>query len=432
MGGAAWLVWPETQLAAVPSSGSARLAWAVPCARHRTGGCDLIGACCTRTHLCSVRPAHPARAAHTSSSKDGNASMPEHPERTHPDTRPLVFGGVDTHTDTHHAAAIDPLGRVLGDAEFPATPHGCTQLWDWLGGFGPVGRIGVEGTGSYGKQLATLLRERGAEVAEISRPDRKTRRRKGKSDVIDAISAARAAQAGQDLAVPKTGDGPVESIRALRVVRRGAVKARTATVNELKALIITAPAALRELLRGKTSAALVKACAGLDPDLARLADPHHGVMLALRAAAERIAFLTAQIVELDAHLKPVVTVTAPSLISLLGVGVDNAGQLLATAGDNPQRLTSEGSFACLCGVAPLPASSGRTDKHRINRGGDRQANRALHMIAVVRMRYCARTRAYVERRTAQGLSTKDIMRCLKRYILREVHQAIMKDLAPTP
>lgn len=340
-----------------------------------------------------------------------------------------VFGGVDTHTDTHHAAALDHLGRVLGDAEFRTDPGGCTQLRQWLTAFGPVTAVGVEGTGSYGKQLAALLRHHDIRVAEINRPDRRTRRRKGKSDVIDAINAARAAQAGDGTATPKTADGPVESIRALRIVRSGAVKARTATLNELTNLITTAPAALRETLRDTRGTARLRACHALEPDLTRLADPTHGNMLALRAAAERITSLSQHIAQLDKHLDRLVAATAPTLIALLGFGTDTAGQLLVTAGDNPGRLRSEGSLAKLCGVAPLEASSGRTDKHRLNRGGDRQANRALHVAAVTRLRYCPRTRAYLQRRTAEGLSKRDILRCLKRYILREAYTAIIKDLA---
>lgn len=348
---------------------------------------------------------------------------PQHPAHTQ------VYGGVDTHTDTHHAAALDHHGKVLGDAEFPATPEGCTQLLDWLAGFGPIIKVGVEGTGSYGKQLATLLRHNNITVREVSRPNRRTRRNHGKSDVIDAINAARTALSDEGTATPKTAAGPVESIRALRVVRGGAVKARTAARNELTNLITTAPTTLREALRGKQPKALLAACTALEPDLTQLADPTHGVMLALRAMAERITSLNQQIAYLNTHLDRLVATTAPTLVGLLGIGTDVAGQLLVTAGDNPERLHSEAAFAKLCGVAPLPASSGRTDRHRLNKGGERQANRVLHIVAVVRLRYCPRTQAYLQRRTEQGLTKRDIIRCLKRYILREAHTAIMKDLA---
>lgn len=351
--------------------------------------------------------------------------MPHQHDRTHI----TVFGGVDTHTDTHHAAALDHHGQVLGDAEFAATPEGCTQLLDWLSGFGPVTKVGVEGTGSYGKQLATLLRRNNITVREVSRPNRRTRRNHGKSDVIDAINAARAVMAGDGTATPKTANGPVESIRALRVARGGAVKARTAARNELTNLITTAPTTLREALRGKKGTALLTACAALAPDLALLTDPTHATMLALQAMAERITSLNQQITQLDKHLDPLVAATAPTLVSLLGIGTDVAGQLLVTAGDNPERLHSEAAFAKLCGVAPLPASSGRTDRHRLNKGGERQANRVLHIAVVVRLRYCPRTQTYLQRRTEQGLTKRDIIRCLKRYVLREAHTAIMKDLA---
>jgi transposase len=351
--------------------------------------------------------------------------MPDQPAHAHRQ----VVGGVDTHTDTHHAAALDHHGQVLGDAQFPATPDGCTQLLGWLSGFGPITRVGVEGTGSYGKQLATLLRHNNITVREVSRPNRRTRRNHGKSDVLDAINAARTALSGDGTATPKTADGPVESIRALRIVRGGAVKARTAARNELTNLITTAPAVLREALRGKQPKALLTACTALDPDLTQLANPTHGTMLALRAMAERIVALNQQITQLDKHLDRLVAATAPTLVGLLGIGTDVAGQLLVTAGDNPERLHSEASFAKLCGVAPLPASSGRTDRHRLNKGGERQANRVLHIVAVVRLRYCPRTKAYLQRRTEQGLTKRDILRCLKRYILREAHTAIIKDLA---
>jgi transposase len=345
------------------------------------------------------------------------------------DAQLQVFGGVDTHADTHHAAALNHHGQVLGDAQFPTSPDGCARLRDWLTGFGPLTAVGVEGTGSYGKQLAIFLHHNDIQVIEVSRPDRKSRRRHGKSDVIDAISAARTALAGDDTATPKTADGPVESIRALRIARAGAVKARTAALNELTALIVTAPAALREALRRHKGKALLTACAALAPDLTRLTDPTHGTMLALQATAERITSLNQQIRRLDTHLTPLVAATAPTLVSLLGIGTDIAGQLLVTAGDNPERLHSEASFAKLCGVAPLEASSGKTTRHRLNKGGDRQANRGLHIVAVIRLRHCPRTQAYLQRRTAQGLTKRDILRCLKRYILREAHTAIMKDLA---
>jgi transposase len=338
-----------------------------------------------------------------------------------------VTGGVDTHGKTHHAAAIDQTGRVLGDHEFAATAAGYRQLLTWLRGFGRLVRVGVEGTGAYGAGLARHLSAAGITVVEVDRPDRKTRRSKGKSDPIDALAAARAALSGQATGVPKTRTGPVEAIRALRVARRGAVKARTAAFNQLHGLLTSAPEQLRQDLCGLTGTGLVQRCAALDTDETRLTDPLQATKAALAAIAARITALTTEIAHADRRLRPAVARTAPTLSRLFGAGPEVAGQLLATAGDNPDRLRSEAALAHLCGAAPIPASSGRTDRHRLNRGGDRAANNALHTIALSRMRYEPRTRAYVERRTKQGLSKKEIMRCLKRYIVREVHTALLAD-----
>jgi transposase len=338
-----------------------------------------------------------------------------------------VTGGVDTHGKTHHAAAIDQTGRVLGDHEFAATAAGYRQLLTWLRGFGRLVRVGVEGTGAYGAGLARHLSAAGITVVEVDRPDRKTRRSKGKSDPIDALAAARAALSGQATGVPKTRTGPVEAIRALRVARRGAVKARTAALNQLHGLLTSAPEQLRQDLCGLTGTRLVQRCADLDTDETRLTDPLQATKAALAAIAARVTALTTEIAHADRRLRPAVARTAPTLSRLFGAGPDVAGQLLATAGDNPDRLRCEAALAHLCGAAPIPASSGRTDRHRLNRGGDRAANNALHTIALSRMRYEPRTRAYVERRTKQGLSKKEIMRCLKRYIVREVHTALLAD-----
>jgi transposase len=267
-------------------------------------------------------------------------------------------------------------------------------------------------------------------LVEVDRPDRSTRRSKGKSDPIDAYAAARAAQSGTAAGTPKTRTGRVEAIRTLRLAKRSAVKARTQAMNQLHAVLLTGPSELREQLRALTGRRLIQACTRLRPgsggdELAALEDPIPAAAKAtLRRLARRHQQLTDEITDIDADLLPLITATAPSLLALMGVGVEVAAQLLTTAGDNPDRLHSEAAFAHLCGVAPLPASSGRTDRHRLNRGGDRAANNALHTITLVRMRYDQRTRAYVTRRTAQGLSKKEIMRCLKRYIARDIHTAL--------
>lgn len=335
-----------------------------------------------------------------------------------------VTGGVDTHGETHHAAVLDALGRQLADREFPTTPRGYRALLSWLAGFGQLVRVGVEGTGAYGAALSRFLRSEGVQVVEVDRPDRKTRRAKGKSDPVDAYAAALAALSGRAAGIPKSRDGRVEAIRALRVTRRSAVKARTQAINQLRALLLTGPAELRQQLRGLTAGGLIDTCAKMRPT-GDLANPAVATRAALRRLARRHQQLTAEIRELDAELAPLVTATAPGLLALPGVGIEVAGQLLVTAGDNPDRLHSEAAFAHLCGVAPIPASSGRTHRHRLNRGGDRAANTALHTIALARLRWDPRTRTYLTRRRREGLTKPEAMRCLKRYIAREAYRKLI-------
>ncbi len=366
---------------------------------------------------------------------------------TEPNADVQVVGGVDTHAEVHLAAVIDQVGRELGHAAFPTTPDGYAALLEWLGQHGQVLLVGVEGTGMYGAGLTRVLQAAGIWVVEVDRPDRKARRFQGKSDPIDAYAAARAALSGRASGTPKTRTGTVEMIRQLRVARAGAVKAKTIAWNELKALIKTAPDPLRQQLRAMDGAALLDRCVGLRA--ARGPVPHHspfakrrrpGVLVdptaackrALSVLARRIRTLEAEIADLDDDLRPLIEQTAPTLLAMYGVGLDVAGQLLATVGDNPDRLRTEAAFAHLCGVAPIPASSGKTNRHRLNRGGDRGANHALWRIAMTRLRYDQRTKAYRDRRAAQQKTNKDIMRCLKRYIAREVYDAILTDLAPTP
>jgi transposase len=341
----------------------------------------------------------------------------------------IVIAGVDTHADTHHAAVIDSHGRLLDTAAFPATAQGYRQLLTWMRRLGRVTRVGIEGTGSYGAGLTRYLTAAGVTVIEVNRPDRRTRRQRGKSDPIDAEAAARAVRAGEATAIPKDRTGIVEAIRVLRVTRAGAVKARTAALNQLKDLITTAPEELRTHLRGARLARQATICARLRPDTNHLHDPVQATKAALRAVADRIRALSEEIANADKHLHALVAQAAPRTVALLGVSTEHAGQLLTTAGENPTRLRSEATFAALCAASPIPASSGKTNRHRLNPAGDRAANRTLHMIAVVRMRWCPATRAYVERRTAEGMSKKDIIRCLKRYIARAVYHTIQADLA---
>jgi transposase len=341
----------------------------------------------------------------------------------------MVVGGVDTHADTHTAAVLDTAGRALGNAQFPATPAGYQQLTDWLSSHGTLQSVGVEGTGAYGAGLARHLSAAGVQVVEVDRPDRKTRRFAGKSDPIDADAAARAVLAGRATGTPKTRTGPVEAIRALRVARSSAVADRAQALTRIKALLVTAPDPVRSALAGLATTRLITACAALRPDRTRAGDPEQATKIALRSLARRHTQLTIEIDDLDELLDDLVATVNPRLIAAHGVGTDVAGQLLTTAGDNPARLHSEAAFAALCGVAPVPASSGRTSRHRLNRGGDRQANAALYRVVLCRLRWDARTQAYKKRRTEEGLSTKEIIRCLKRLIARELYYLLIN---PTP
>jgi transposase len=344
-----------------------------------------------------------------------------------PDTGVAVILGVDTHLDFHVAVAVDHLGRRLGELSVPTTVKGYERLLSWAEGFGPVRCAGVEGTSSYGAGLARHLGAKGIEVLEVERPKyrrRSSRRNLEKSDPSDAEAAARAVLAGEASGVPKSGNGTVEMIRALRAARRSAIKARTQAANQLQGLRVTAPEQLRRRLRGLSTKELVSVAArfrlGDDPR-----DVPAATRFALRSVARRYETLSAEIAELEAHLDRLVAQVAPELVSLPGIGTENAATLLIVAGDNPQRLGSEASFANLCGVAPIEASSGKVVRHRLNRGGNREANRALYMICLARMRRDRRTQDYVARRTAEGKSKREIMRCLKRYIAREVYRVLV-------
>lgn len=344
-----------------------------------------------------------------------------------------VIGGVDTHKHTHDASAIDATGQLLGHRQFTATDRGHRELCAWLESLGPVLAVGVEGTSSYGTALTRILTERRHKVIEVNRPNRSARRNDGKSDQLDSEQAARAVLATTATALPKSKSGPVEVLRMLRIARSTAVKSRTQAFNALHAIAVGAPQPLRDELLTLTKRGLVNRCAGLRPEttpmLELLHDPQRlllaGTKTSLRDLAERFKLLDAEVKRLSKTITELVTAVAPDLVALMGVGPEIAGQLLMTAGDNPERLANEGAFAKLCGVAPQPASSGKTTgRHRLSRGGDRAANSALYIVTVTRMRHHEATRAYVERRTAEGLSKREIMRCLKRYIAREVFNAL--------
>ena len=335
---------------------------------------------------------------------------------THP-----ITGGVDTHLDIHVAAALDSNGGTLGVESFPTTTGGFSDLYTWLSGFGTLGRVGVEGTGAYGAGLARSLRAAGVTVIEVDRPNRQARRRDGKSDSLDAVEAARAALSGRARGVAKTADGNVEAIRVLLVAYRSGRDVRIKCLNQLRHLGFCAPDDLRERFRGVTVNSLARDAAALRPN------PNGDVVvyatkLAMQTLGRRVVDIDADCARLYGELNRLVAATAPSLLALHGVGTHTAALLLVAAGDNADRIRSEAAFAHLCGVAPIHASSGKTTRHRLNRGGNRQANHALWRIVFTRMSSDPRTRAYVERRSLEGRSKPEIMRVLKRYVAREVYR----------
>jgi transposase len=329
-----------------------------------------------------------------------------------------VIGGIDTHKDAHVAAVIDDLGRILGVETFAATRRGYRHLLGWLQAHGELTAVGVEGCGSWGAGLARFLSANGVRVIEVNRPNRQKRRLRGKSDPVDAEAAARAVLSGEASVTPKAGTGPVEAVRQLRVARGGAIKARTAASNQLHSLCDTAPDTLRAQLQGLTVRRKVAVCERWRPGTAHT--PDGAAKRAMVSVARRWRALDEEVRELDAYVKAILDQVADPLLARFGVGYETAGQLLVTAGDNPDRLKHEASYAALCGSSPVKASSGRTTRHRLNRGGDRNANSALWTIVITRMANHPPTRAYVERRTAEGLSKPEIIRCLKRYVAREI------------
>jgi len=340
-----------------------------------------------------------------------------------PRTSRAVIGGVDTHKDVHVAAALDDLGVLLAATSFPTTSAGYENLRRWMAGFGPLQRVGVEGTGSYGAGLTRHLRAAGIDVVEINRPNRQLRRRRGKSDTVDAEAAARSVLAGQAAGIPKSSTGPVEGLRVLRVARRSAVKARTQAGNQIRDVIISAPQELREQLGRLSLGAQVARAATWRPGPA--SDLLQATKRSLRHLARRHRALSTEITELDRDIAGLCAQTNPALLATDGVGPEVASTLLVAAGDNPDRMHSEAAFAALCGASPVEASSGKTIRHRLNRGGNREANNALWRIAMVRLaHHHPPTATYVRRRREQGKTDREILRCLKRYIAREIFNVL--------
>nr|WP_229840050.1 IS110 family transposase [Streptomyces brasiliensis] len=308
-----------------------------------------------------------------------------------------VVLGVDTHKDTHVAAVTTTTGAMLDTRSFPTTQEGYRQLLSWARSFGRLQRAGAECTGSYGAALTRYLHSEGITVIEVNQPDKATRRRRGKTD---AAAAAQAVLSGRATATAKTSDGPVEAIRMFKMAKGSAIKSRSQAINQLKAVLVSADPALRESLTGLSNPELIRRCSELEAvdGIGPAAAARH----TLRLLARRIQHLTEEINDLTARITTAIAARAPRLLEHYGVGPDTAAALLIAVGDNPQRMGSEASFAALCGVSPVEASSGKTQRRRLNRGGDRQANSALYTIVLARLRWDTRTRDYVERRISEG------------------------------
>ena len=314
---------------------------------------------------------------------------------------------------------------MLGTQAFPATAAGYRAALAWMRAHGELAKAGVEGTGSYGAGLARCLAACGVEVAEVMRPNRQARRRRGKSDAAGAVAAALAALSGEASGVPKSRDGAAEPIRAPRVARAGAVKARTQAGNQLRDLIVTAPEQVRRPLAGLPCQRQVDVAARFR--LRDLAGPAEGAKAAMASAARRHQELAAQIAQLDAALEELLSHAAPAgFLAKQGVATVVAATLPAATGDNPGRVRKQASFAALCGASPVDASSGKQLRHRLNRGSGRQANSAPWTIAMTRLACDPRTKAYAARRTTQGKTNKEIIRCLKRYIAREMYKTLCR------
>jgi transposase len=337
---------------------------------------------------------------------------------------PLVVGGVDTHKDLHVAAVVDQHDQILGSRSFPTTRHGYKQMLAWMRAFGQLRRVGVEATGTYGAGLLRYLQKAGVAVLEVTTPDKGDRRKRGKNDDLDAQNAAHAAFAGRRTVTPKSRDGMIEALRVLKACRKTAVAARRVALQMIHNTVVCAPDELRDQLRKLTRMELIRTLAAWRPDMTDYRNVGSAYRITLRSLARRYLELHDEVADLDAMIAAIVDELAPALVARNSIGHESAAQLLLTAGDNSERLRSEASFAALCGVSPVPASSGRTTRHRLNRGGDRAANSALHIIAIGRLRTDPRTKAYIEKRMAEGHSKLEAIRCLKRYIAREVYALI--------
>jgi transposase len=347
------------------------------------------------------------------------------PDLTH------VIVGVDTHADTHTAVVIDRVGRRLDQITIASTTDGYRQLLGWAGSYGELDAVGVEGTGAYGAGLARFLIEHGVPVVEVNRPNRQHRRRHGKSDSADAYAAAKAVLSGEASATVKSPSGLVEAVRSLHLVRRSAVKAKTQAGNQIKDLIVTAPDPVRGELRSLNTNQRVRLA--VQWDTITVTDAASATRHAIATLARRWQALHDEIKHLEKLIWPLLGQLVPTLLAEPGVGLDVAAKLVIAAGENPDRLHSEAAFAALCGTSPVEATTGKQqNRHRLNRGGNRQANNALHTVVLCRSRHHSETRAYIERRRADQLTDREIWRCLKRSLARRFHHLLLHDLTNRP
>lgn len=335
-----------------------------------------------------------------------------------------VVAGVDTHKDAHVLCVLDALGRKIDEAAFPATAEGYRDLARAIGDPGGCLVVGVEGTCSFGAGLTAHLLESGFNVVEVLRPKRDKRRRGSqKNDFVDAERAARAAISGDGVSVPKSRNGWAEAARPALRAREILVRTQTKITNAVKSLVNTAPEPIRSKYSGLSGKKLMSALKRRRPATGdAVADV---LMLSLSTLAAAWLEAEAKAEELESHIERIVREKAPAMLEIDGCGALSAVELGLAAGDNPERMRSEASFAMLCGASPIEASSGKTVRHRLNRGGNRQANRALHSIVVSRMCSDERTSEYIARRVSEGKSKREAMRCLKRYVAREVYRALM-------
>jgi transposase len=339
----------------------------------------------------------------------------------------FVIVGVDTHKKTHVVAIISETGQRMASWRFDAGAQGYRQTLEQIYKYGRPLRAGIEATGSYGAGLCEFLREHGIMCLDVYAPNRQERRRKGKDDTADAYQAAFAALSYERCAIAKQRDGDVKAAQLLETTYSQAVKQRTASINALKAALVSLDGPLRERLEKLSTTELVRTCAAFRISKGDLGH-EAGVRTALRALASRIRSLDKEISSLHKDIERFALKLVPATMALFGIGCHGAIRLLCAAGQNIDRMKSEAAFSMLCGASPVPASTGDVYHNRLNRGGDRKANCVLYFMAITRMRNCARTQDFIEKKMSEGKSKKDAIRALKRYLARTVFNTLTQDL----